>query len=165
MILRSSVALGMPFLLAGCMTMAYMECSLMHKPEAPADKHREFPFVVEFERQGVRGVHRDTQICDYQGVSQGPDCSASHFWRGRLLSGASDVTLISSPELQVRYVTGSCEDRVSTTYHPEMRRDAYVRGADGIKRLLNETELMQKYGIRITAFRVTESDAGRVGGP
>jgi hypothetical protein len=156
MALRNTFALGLPLLLCGCMTAAYIECSLREKPAAPAAKQRLFPFVVEFEQQGIKGVHRDTMVCDYQGVARGPDCSASHFWRKRLLSGAPEVTLIQSPALTVSYLTDPCEILTSATYRPEMRRDAYAMGADGIDRLLDEQELMRRHGIRITSYTVTE---------
>lgn len=148
---RCSLALGLPLMLGGCMTAGLIECAFIPKPDPPSPLRREFPFTVEFEIHGQAAVHRDVQVCEYAGVSRGPDCSASHYWKEHLASGAAGATIFQSPDARVEYITEPCEILVSS-YRAPMRPDAFMTDARGKGRHLDERELMEQYGIRITGF-------------
>lgn len=158
--------------LGGCMTVAILDCALQPKPDdAPAAKHREYPFVLRYEQDGRKVEVADAMVCDYVDTkSYGPDCSRSERWDERRASGAQErqllVLRIDGRERILQPVP-FCSELVSAKDPQSLVNPPYLEAPlrENATMFYAKGEatpaLLEKHGIKNLRFDIRERSAGR----
>ncbi|WP_372015767.1 hypothetical protein [Pseudoxanthomonas sp. 10H] len=166
-------------LLSGCVTTMVLAAAADAKlqclsdpddnPE-PARTRGEFPFVLEYERDGRHESVRDVQVCEFKGrtcTMYGRD----EVWKSSLASGKAAIVLLR-PDADKAYLAslGSCPAMMSETAYrrvvenPEYPaslvtyRNGKLERAEGGIWVKAELDTL---GIRVTRFEQGSSEAPR----
>ncbi|MEG3792098.1 hypothetical protein V1318_18430 [Lysobacter sp. CCNWLW3] len=160
----AALALTGVLTLAGCRSLdalSPLTCSrdeIREQGDAtPAQRRYAFPFRIEYEQDGRRGVVENSLVCVYRGREYLGDCDNSNRWSMSMAQGRGLYVGLGAPRKgrQVAYDPGDCELLVN---HGQDQPSYVVIGQDAGEAddaaLLDPLSMRRDYGIRIVDYRI-----------
>lgn len=159
-----TLALTAALTLAGCSSfdgLSPLTCSRDDIRELgdpkPAHRRYSFPFRIEYEQDGRRGVAENSLVCVYLGREYQGECENSNRWSASLARGPGLQVPLGAARnsRQVAFDPGDCELLVN---HGQDQPAYLVVGRDAGEAddtaVLEPLSMRRDYGIRILDYRI-----------
>ena len=160
----ASLALAGALALAGCSSfdaLSPLTCSRNEIRELgdakPAHRRYSFPFRIEYEQDGRRGIAENSLVCVYLGREYQGECENSNRWSASLARGPGLRVPLGTARngRQVAFDPGDCELLVN---HGQDQPAYLVVGRDAGEAddaaMLEPLSMRRDYGIRIVDYRI-----------
>lgn len=136
-------------------------------PASPQIKYAEFPFRLEYEKNGETIVIEDTLICEYVGIRADEGRGKYRNWKQYLASGKERITLYKEDDtLEIYFPTDNANYYMGDTdaNADDNQIISVLSGALIIEKVgrgqqtatISASELLNKYGIRLVKWDIAQ---------